>query len=65
MPIKELLQALDPDEFWQIHRSTLVRVDAIEQIKRDDGQRGLMLQLRGYPEPLEVSRSYAHLFQRM
>ncbi|RBH37931.1 DNA-binding response regulator, partial [Pseudomonas sp. MWU13-2860] len=51
--------------FWQIHRSTLVRVDAIEQIKRDDGQRGLMLQLRGYPEPLEVSRSYAHLFQRM
>ncbi|OQS42928.1 LytR/AlgR family response regulator transcription factor [Chromobacterium haemolyticum] len=65
MPIKELLQALDPDEFWQIHRSTLVRVDAIEQIKRDDGQRGLLLQLRGYAEPLEVSRSYAHLFQRM
>ncbi|MGR2663241.1 LytR/AlgR family response regulator transcription factor [Chromobacterium haemolyticum] len=65
MPIKELLQALDPDEFWQIHRSTLVRVDAIEQIKRDDGQRGLLLQLRGHAEPLEVSRSYAHLFQRM
>ena len=63
MPIKELLPQLDPDEFWQVHRSTLVRVAAIEQVRRDE--RGMQLLLRGYPQPLEVSRSYAHLFQRM
>ncbi|OHX14295.1 LytR/AlgR family response regulator transcription factor [Chromobacterium sphagni] len=65
MTIKELLPRLDPDEFWQVHRATLVRVDAIEQVRRDDGQRGMLLQLRGHPQPLEVSRGYAHLFQRM
>uniref|UniRef100_UPI0035B0FAAD LytR/AlgR family response regulator transcription factor n=1 Tax=Chitinimonas sp. TaxID=1934313 RepID=UPI0035B0FAAD len=31
-PIKELVDELDPDEFWQIHRATLVRVDAIDQV---------------------------------
>jgi len=34
-PIKELLDELDPEEFWQIHRSTVVRVDAIEQVSRN------------------------------
>ena len=34
-PIKELIDELDPDEFWQIHRSTVVRVDAVEQVSRD------------------------------
>ncbi|KUM05468.1 LytTR family DNA-binding domain-containing protein [Chromobacterium subtsugae] len=63
MPIKELLPQLDPEEFWQIHRATLVRVDAIDQVRRDE--RGLLLELRGHDQPLEVSRSYAHLFQRM
>lgn len=62
-PIKELLPQLDPDEFWQVHRATLVRVAAIEQVRRDE--RGFLLQLRGYAQPLEVSRGYAHLFQRM
>ncbi|AXE31022.1 DNA-binding response regulator [Chromobacterium phragmitis] len=62
-PIKELLAQLDPDEFWQVHRSTLVRVAAIEEVRRDE--RGLLLRLRGHARPLEVSRGYAHLFQRM
>ena len=34
-PIKELIDELDPDEFWQIHRATVVRVDAIEQVSRN------------------------------
>src|SRR5438477_5555677 len=34
-PIKELIDELDPDEFWQIHRSTVVRVDADEQVSRN------------------------------
>jgi DNA-binding LytR/AlgR family response regulator len=28
-PIKELVDELDPERFWQIHRSTLVAVNAI------------------------------------
>ncbi|UTH74683.1 LytTR family DNA-binding domain-containing protein [Chromobacterium sp. IIBBL 290-4] len=62
-PLKDLLPQLDPDQFWQVHRATLVRVSAIEEVRR--GERGLMLKLRGYGPLLEVSRSYAHLFQRM
>lgn len=62
--LKELEEALDPDEFWRIHRSTLVRVDAIAEVRRDLRGRQ-MLRLRGYPEELEVSRNHGALFQQM
>ena len=63
-PIKELVEELDPEEFWQIHRAILVRVDAVEQVSRDF--RGhQVVQVRGRPEKLEVSRSFSHLFKQM
>jgi DNA-binding LytR/AlgR family response regulator len=63
-PIRELVEELDPDEFWQIHRATLVRVDAITGVTRDE--RGhLLVAVRGCPEKLEVSRSFGHLFKQM
>ena len=62
--LKELEDELDPDEFWRIHRSTLVRVDAIAEVTRDFRGRQL-IQLKGHPEKLEVSRNHAHLFQQM
>ncbi|MFL6706917.1 MAG: LytR/AlgR family response regulator transcription factor [Massilia sp.] len=62
--LKELADELDPDEFWRIHRSTLVRVDAIESVSRDIRGRQ-MLKLRGHREELEVSRNHSHLFQQM
>jgi DNA-binding LytR/AlgR family response regulator len=62
--LKELADELDPDEFWRIHRSTLVRVDAIAEVSRDMRGRQ-MLRVRNYPHPLEVSRNHAHLFQQM
>jgi len=62
--LKELLDELDPDEFWRIHRSTLVRVDAIAEVKRDLRGRQ-MLKVRGYPGELEVSRNHSYLFQQM
>ena len=34
-PIKELVDELDPDMFWQIHRGTLVNVNAIAGVTRD------------------------------
>lgn len=63
-PLKELLPQLDAQAFWQVHRGTVVRAAAIEQITRDDTGR-LSLQLRGCPERLAVSRLYAHLFKAM
>jgi DNA-binding LytR/AlgR family response regulator len=62
--LKELADELDPDEFWRIHRSTLVRVDAIAEVTRDMRGRQ-MLKVRNYPHELEVSRNHAHLFQQM
>ncbi len=62
--LKELADELDPDEFWRIHRSTLVRVDAIAEVSRDMRGRQ-MLRVRNYPHELEVSRNHSHLFQQM
>jgi DNA-binding LytR/AlgR family response regulator len=62
--LKELADELDPNEFWRIHRSTLVRVDAIAEVTRDMRGRQ-MLRLRGIAEELEVSRNHSHLFQQM
>ncbi len=63
-PISELQQQLDPDIFWQIHRSTLVNVKVISAITRDFRGRQIV-SVRGHKEQLEVSRSYAHLFKGM
>ena len=62
--LKELADELDPNEFWRIHRSTLVRVDAIAEVSRDDRGRQ-MLKVRNFPTALEVSRNHSHLFQQM
>jgi DNA-binding LytR/AlgR family response regulator len=63
-PIKELIDELDPDEFWQIHRSTVVRVDAVDQVSRDFRGRQIV-HLKGSEEKLEVSRTFNHLFKQM
>jgi DNA-binding LytR/AlgR family response regulator len=63
-PIKELIDELDPNEFWQIHRSTLVNAHAIAGVTRDLRGRQLV-SVKGHPEKLEVSRSYTHLFKGM
>ena len=63
-PIKELVDELDPQLFWQIHRSTLVNVKAIGDVTRDFRGRQIV-QVRGHPEKLEVSRSYTGLFKGM
>ena len=63
-PIKELVEALDPQLFWQIHRSTLVNTRHIAGVTRDLRGRQLV-SVKGHPEKLEVSRSYAGLFKGM
>jgi DNA-binding LytR/AlgR family response regulator len=63
-PIKELVEELDPERFWQIHRSTIVNVTAIAGVVRDLRGRQLV-QLKNHPEKLEVSRNFGHLFKQM
>jgi len=63
-PLKELLPQLDAQAFWQIHRSTAVRITAIDTVTRDEAGR-LSLRLQGRSERLAVSRLYAHLFRAM
>ncbi len=63
-PLKELMQRLDAQVFWQIHRGSVVRATAIESVTRDESGR-LSLRLKGLPTKLSVSRLYAHLFKAM
>ena len=63
-PIKELVDEIDPRHFWQIHRSTLVAVKAINGVTRDFRGRQIV-SVKGHPEKLEVSRSYTSLFKGM
>ncbi len=63
-PIKELFEELDPDAFWQIHRGTIVNVRAIERVERDFREQPLVF-LKGRPERLTVSRTFASRFKSM
>lgn len=62
--IRELLEELDPNLFWQIHRSTLVNVTAIADVKRDLRGR-LSVKLKARPETLAVSQPYEYRFRHM
>jgi DNA-binding LytR/AlgR family response regulator len=63
-PLKELLPQLDAQRFWQIHRGTVVRSDAIDTVTRDEAGK-MHLTLRGRDDKLTVSRLYANLFKAM
>lgn len=63
-PIRELMEGLDPEAFWQIHRSTIVNAAAIAGVTRDfRGQ--AHVKVKGRDESLVVSRIYSHLFKQM
>jgi DNA-binding LytR/AlgR family response regulator len=62
MPLKELLERLPAQEFWQIHRGTVVRVSAIKKTVRSLTGK-LTVSLHGCNETFEVSRSFHALFR--
>lgn len=62
--IRELGDELDPTMFWQIHRSTVVNVYAIDSVIRDE-RGNLTLRLKNRPETLVVSEAYTQLFKQM
>ena len=63
-PLKELLQQLSSQTFWQIHRGTVVRATAIDTVRRNELGK-LTITLHGSPDKLAVSRLYSHLFKAM
>jgi DNA-binding LytR/AlgR family response regulator len=63
-PIAELAAQLDPQQFVQVHRSTIVNLAHLAGTRRDEASR-LFLRMKGHPQELPVSRAYVHLFKAM
>ena len=63
-PIAELAQQLDPGQFQQVHRSTIVNLAFLAGTRRDETSR-LFLRIKGHAHELPVSRAYVHLFKAM
>lgn len=61
--LKQMREKLDPEVFWQIHRSIIVNVSAIETIYRSF-RGGLEIKLSERSEVLPVSDAHAHLFKQ-
>jgi DNA-binding LytR/AlgR family response regulator len=62
--LKELLAGLNPDAFWQVHRSVIVRVSAIRSVRRNELGR-LEIALHGSDEILPVSQPFHFRFRGM
>ena len=63
-PLRELLEQLDEEIFWQIHRGTVVNSAHIAHAKRDELGH-LTLTMKGRRDEIAVSRQFAHLFKQM
>ena len=63
-PLKELLASLDPDIFWQVHRSVVVRVSAIDRVRKDELGHYL-LTLKDRTEILPISSAFQSRFRGM
>ncbi|MES2298429.1 MAG: LytTR family DNA-binding domain-containing protein [Pseudomonadota bacterium] len=63
-PLKELMDGLDPELFWQIHRGLVVRADAIRRLRRDEMGR-VSAEIHGSDAVLKVSQAYAWRFRPM
>jgi DNA-binding LytR/AlgR family response regulator len=62
--LKELSEELDAEDFWQIHRGTIINMNRIAAVHRD-GDGGMHVSLKGCTEKLPVSQTYQHLFRQM
>ena len=62
-PLKELVEGLDEEIFWQVHRGVIVNANAIDRAVREASEK-LIIYLKGHKETLPVSRQYYHLFKQ-
>lgn len=63
VPLKELLEGLDPKWFWQIHRGTIVNARRVDGVRRDG--ESMVVLLKGLAATLKVSPPYQPLFRQM
>jgi DNA-binding LytR/AlgR family response regulator len=63
-PLAELVDQLDAEVFWQIHRGTVVNMNAVASTRRDLGGR-VFVKLKEGAVELPVSRAYAPRFKQM
>jgi DNA-binding LytR/AlgR family response regulator len=63
-PLKELIDGLDPELFWPVHRATIVNVRMIEAVEKDVLGR-LSVRLRNHARKLPVSRTHSARFKGM
>ncbi|WLD58882.1 LytTR family DNA-binding domain-containing protein [Salinispirillum sp. LH 10-3-1] len=62
--LKQLEEELSPDQFWRVHRNTIVQVSAIERVSRSlTGQ--YSAHLKQCAQPVAVSRRFAERFKQM
>lgn len=64
LPLKELLAQLDPAQFCQVSRSSIVNMTHVASASRDEMGK-LTLALHGRADRLKVSPLFAHLFRQM
>ena len=63
-PLKDLVSELDREKFWQVHRGTIVNLEAVSGVLREDAERQFIL-LKNRQEKLPISRQFTHLFKQM
>lgn len=62
-PLKSLLTQLDPDQFWQIHRSIVINLQHLDHVNASEPEQ-LQVFIKGCSSALPVSRSAQHLFRQ-
>jgi DNA-binding LytR/AlgR family response regulator len=62
--LRDLAAELDPDAFWQVHRSVIVNLAEVAGLQRDFRGR-IHLRLKHRPETLAVSQPYSQKFRQM
>ncbi len=62
-PLKELIDGLDEEIFWQVHRGTIINANAIDRAVREVPEK-LVVHIQVQKEKLPVSRQYFHLFKQ-
>ena len=62
MPLKALMDQLDPTKFSQVHRSVIVNLDAVSHVTRGENETGY-LHLKHRSDVLPISRTWMYLFK--
>lgn len=62
MPLKSLLESLDGESFWQIHRSTIINIKHLDYVRNSEGEQMLAF-MKHLSEPIQVSRAYSFQFR--